>query len=124
MVQMGDPARRSCDACESFGAMVKKLIKHSTVRRRLRKATHNHQKLVGGSRRRWKQTFTRGYIEQAFTCACVREHIRHGEENKRYLQRVDALRAATGRATSYHKLQDECEPNPSIHEAAKAFRGA
>eukprot|EP00966_Prymnesium_polylepis_P044118 1022938-Prymnesium_polylepis.1 len=30
MVELGDPARRSCDACESFGAMFKKLIKHST----------------------------------------------------------------------------------------------
>ena len=35
MVSLGDPTRRSCDACESFGAMVKKLIKHSTCRRRL-----------------------------------------------------------------------------------------
>ena len=35
MVSLGDPVRRSCDACESFGAMVKKLIKHSTCRRRL-----------------------------------------------------------------------------------------
>ena len=34
MVSLGDPTRRSCDACESFGAMVKKLIKHSTCRRR------------------------------------------------------------------------------------------
>lgn len=29
MVALGDPARRSCDACESFGAMAKKLVKHS-----------------------------------------------------------------------------------------------
>jgi hypothetical protein len=28
LVELGDAARRSCDACESFGAMVKKLIKH------------------------------------------------------------------------------------------------
>ena len=35
MVSLGDPARRSCDACESFGAMVKKLIKHATCRRRI-----------------------------------------------------------------------------------------
>ena len=27
MVKLGDPARRSCDACESFGAMLKKIIK-------------------------------------------------------------------------------------------------
>ena len=35
MVSLGDPTRRSCDACESFGAMVKKLIKFSTCRRRI-----------------------------------------------------------------------------------------
>ena len=31
MVSLGDPSRRSCDACESFGAMVKKIIKHATL---------------------------------------------------------------------------------------------
>ena len=35
MVSLGDPSRRSCDACESFGAMVKKIIKHATCRRRI-----------------------------------------------------------------------------------------
>ena len=29
MVALGDPVRRSCDACESFGAAVKKIIKHA-----------------------------------------------------------------------------------------------
>ena len=35
MLLLGDPSRRSCDACESFGAMVKKLIKFATSRRRV-----------------------------------------------------------------------------------------
>ena len=38
MVALGDPTRRSCDACESFGAMVKKIIKHTTCRRRTTEA--------------------------------------------------------------------------------------
>ena len=28
MVLLGDPAKRACDATESFGALVKKVIKH------------------------------------------------------------------------------------------------
>ena len=34
-VLLGDPTNRSCDACESFGAMLKKIIKHNTCRRSL-----------------------------------------------------------------------------------------
>ena len=30
MVELGDPTRRACDACESYGAMLKKTIKHTT----------------------------------------------------------------------------------------------
>ena len=33
IVEMGDPSRRSCDACESLGARFKKIIKHLTCRR-------------------------------------------------------------------------------------------
>ena len=59
MLELGDPARRSCDSCESFGAMLKKIIKHSTCRRRLRTgklrtSTESRplqlQRSVGGSR--------------------------------------------------------------------------
>jgi len=35
MLYLGDPTRRSCDACASFGAMMKKIIQHSTCRRRI-----------------------------------------------------------------------------------------
>ena len=30
LVTLGDDTRRSCDECESFGAMAKKIIKHAT----------------------------------------------------------------------------------------------
>ena len=96
MVLLGDPMRRSCDACESFGAMVKKIIKHSTCRRRLGKGQVDHFK--GSTDRRWKQTFKRGYIEQAFRRVCVRESLAHGEANAPFLQRKAALRVSTGKA--------------------------
>jgi hypothetical protein len=120
---LGDPARRSCDACESFGAMVKKLIKHSTCRRRVTGEAVQHRPRLSGtaSTRRWKQTFKVGYIQQAFTRACVRESLRHGKENEKYLLRVDAVRAATGAAGSKRKAVDAAEVGPmrSIYELAR-----
>ena len=104
LVELGDASRRSCDACESFGAMVKKLIKHSTCRRRVNArdtqgravpSEHVEQK----SARRWKQTFTVGYIQQAFTRTCVRESLRHGEANAPWLLREDYARTSTGVAS-------------------------
>ena len=76
MVELGDPARRSADACESFGAKLKKIIKHLTCRRHLGKEASDHH----SNHKVWKQTFTKGYIEQAFTRVCVSESLKHGEE--------------------------------------------
>ena len=76
---LGDPKRRSCDACESFGALVKKTIKHKTCRRRLRDepTEHERKRLVGGANgKKWSQSFTRGYIEQASPCATGRRTSR------------------------------------------------
>ena len=121
MLFLGDPSRRSCDACESFGAMLKKIIKHTTCRRRLYKGeATEHKKKQGGSRKTWKQTFKRGYIEQAFRRAGVREALRHGTENAPYLQRIDAQRAATGKAWATMKVDKEEEANPTIYEACEA----
>ena len=137
MVTLGDPARRSCDACESFGAMVKKLIKFATCRRRIGSVhlinstptaftpTHHscafylpltasppslqlcppqafdHVKRAsaGTTARRWKQSFTVGYIQQAFTRACVRESLRHGEANAPYMQRADRVLVSKGKGS-------------------------
>ena len=110
MVELGDPSRRSCDACESFGAMFKKLIKHSTCRRRIKggeKTTHKPKATAQASRARWQQTFKRGYIQQAFTRACVRESLQHGAENAPYRQRVDVRRTSTGKATFSRKSAEE-----------------
>ena len=110
MVELGDPARRSCDACESFGAMFKKLIKHATCRRRVggdKLTTHNPKATAQATARRWQQTFKRGYIEQAFTRACVRESLQHGEENAPYLQRADVRRTTTGKTSNGRKCAEE-----------------
>ena len=93
IVWLGDPAKRAADACESYGAMVKKIIKHNTCRRRVRGGshgagpafTHAHSRGI----KKWSQTFTRGYVEQAFRRCCVKEKLLHGEANKPYLQRAD-----------------------------------
>ena len=109
MVELGDPARRSCDACESFGAMTKKLIKHATCRRRIKGTEQTTHTSHSGScaTRRWKQTFNVGYIQQAFTRACVRESLQHGEENRPYLQRADARRTSIGKVYTTKKLAGE-----------------
>ena len=103
MVLLGDPTRRSCDACESFGAMVKKLIKHTTCRRRVCGAQQTLHVSSTDSTKRWQQTFNRGYIEQAFRRVTVRESLQHGPENAPFLQRADACRTAQGKTTSYKK---------------------
>ena len=97
LVALGDAARRSCDACESFGAMVKKIIKHSTCRRRLKGEKTDHGVYAGSTKRRWQQTFKRGYIEQAFRRLSIRAGLLHGEENAPYLQRADASLLGSGR---------------------------
>lgn len=99
MVFLGDPKRRSCDACESFGALVKKSIKHLTCRRRIKEeATDHTRRLAGGANgKKWRQTFNRGYIEQAFRRVTVSEGLHHGKENEPYMQCADHRRLATGK---------------------------
>ena len=88
IVELGDPMRRACDACESLGARFKKLIKTLTCRRTVRAqtqgpSTREHKNAA------WRQAYTKGYVEQAFTRVTVGEQIRHGEENEAYLLRED-----------------------------------
>ena len=110
MVYLGDPTRRSADACESFGAMVKKVIKHTTCRRRRSTEALPHASKKSG--KIWKQTFRRGYIEQAFRRVSVRESLQHGLENAPYVQRADVRRTSLGKASVYHKLKPDA-PTPS-----------
>ena len=83
IVDLGDPTRRAADACESYGACVKTVIKTLTCQR----------KIQAGK-------FGRGYIEQAFRRLAVRASLIHGEQNVPYLQRDDARLCGAGRFSS------------------------
>lgn len=84
IVSLGEPTRRSADACESYGACAKRLIKHVTCRRAL------------------SATYTRGFVEQAFRRLVVRSGLIHGEANAPFLQRKDAMLLDAGRASDGH----------------------
>ena len=107
--------------------MVKKLIKHTTCRRRvLGTATSEHGAARGTpSERRWRQTFNRGFIEQAFRRACVRESLAHGPENEPFLQRADVRRTSTGRLTKASSrlpvVGTPVPPMPTVYQAAHAL---
>ena len=60
-----------------------------------------------------------GYVQQAFTRACVRESLQHGKENEPFLQRADVRRTATGRATLSRKVETDSPipPMSSVYEA-------
>ena len=102
--------------------MLKKIIKFSTCRRRIAEGPVEHGRYAGSSARRWKQTFKVGYIQQAFTRACVRESLQHGEENAPFRQRVDVRRTMAGKASNAVKFVDpEAAPSPkkSIYTLSK-----
>ena len=71
IVELGDPTSRAADACESYGACCKKLIKHLTCRRNVTRA------------------YSRGWVEQAFRRLAVRSDLLHGAENVPFLLRAD-----------------------------------
>ena len=87
IVALGDPESRACDANESYGALVKHVIKHQTCRRRIKGEGTSSSHTRG--EKSWTQTFRRGYIEQAFRRCCAREALLHGVENEPYLGRED-----------------------------------
>ena len=99
VLPLGDPTRRSCDACEAFGAWLKRTIKQKTCRRKVLFGNTEHVQKDGEGHvtRRWKQTFKSGYIQQAFTRGVVKEKLGHGAENVPYLQREDHKRLRTGK---------------------------
>ena len=66
-------------------------------------------------RQLWKQSFTKGYMQQAFTRMCVSEALKHGEENAPYLQRADVMRADTGRGNVKYE-RDAVKVRPCLRE--------
>ena len=62
---------------------------------------------------KWRQTFTRGYLEQAFRRCCVKGKLLHGEENQPYLQRADWKLKQKG-VKSERRLKTESEVAPTV----------
>ena len=124
IVWLGNPTSRACDACESYGALVKKIIKHATCRRRVKGGSstgpafaHEHKR--AGSIKKWRQTFTRGYVEQTFRRCCVKEKLLHGEANVPYLQRTDWKLKRRG-VKSEAKVKDERPIPPTVRSRVAA----
>ena len=119
VVPLGDPSRRSADACESLGSLYKKRIKHLTCRRRPRTDVQHTSRTSG--RELWRQNFMRGYIQQVFARMNVSERLRHGEDNVAYLQRADVLRASRGTTTLVKfKSAEPTSPPRSIRSLMEA----
>ena len=125
IIELGDPTRRSCDACESLGARFKKLIKHLTCRRAVASGPKKRDLpgRAGSSTRQqalasWRQCFSVGYIEQAFKRLVVEQEIRHGEQNERYLQREDHLLRTQGlTGVKKEHAEKRSSMTPSIRKA-------
>jgi hypothetical protein len=70
--------------------------------------------------------FEKGYIEQAFARAHMRESIRHGPENELYLQRLAAQHASTGKTTGPENrsldLGEFTSPAPSMSSVHESLR--
>ena len=88
IVDLGDPTCRAADACESYGACCKKVIKHLTCRRNVTRA------------------YSRGWVEQAFRRLAVRSDLLHGPENVPFLMRADHRLLGTG---TLGKVSDRVE---------------
>ena len=100
ILALGCPSRRSADACEAFGAWLKRCIKHRTCRRNVSKtATTEHTKKTSRGLVKWKQHFRKGYMQQIFTRGCVKERLNYGVENEPFLQRADWQRLRSGKST-------------------------
>ena len=112
---LGDPASRAADACESYGSMVKKIIKHNTCRRRVNRTGVPAKR----GEKKWNQVFTRGYIEQAFRKCCVRESLLHGEANAPFLQRADWKLKQKGVKTEKSEKAREVPPSVRSRMAAE-----
>ena len=116
--ELGDPARRSCDACESLGASVKKLIRELTCRRLTGSSYHHTSR--AGRKAAWQQTFSKGYIEQAFSRVSVRAQLLHGEENTPYMQRRDVALKNSGKTCRAGPSKGKAGDGASIHDLMEA----
>eukprot|EP00965_Chrysotila_dentata_P202928 6181403-Pleurochrysis_carterae.AAC.2 len=91
IVDLSDPTPRSCDACEFFGAMLKKVIKHLSA------SVAAAACATTARRSGCKPSAAASYTEQAFRRKCVRANFIHSDSNARYLQRSDHFFRNTGK---------------------------
>ena len=119
IVELGEPARRSCDACESLGAVIKTIIKTLTCRRRINVMTL-HQRSRNGKVTEWTQAFSRGYIQRTLERVSVRSQLSFGEENAPFLQRKDVSLLEKGRATKPDPAACRAIPARPIAAAVEA----
>lgn len=121
IVLLGDPTRRACDACESLGARLKKIIKHLTCRRHIKQSGIAKRRQTGGTRMsrvaQWTTSFMSGWIKQAFTRVTVDESLRHGNENEDYLLREDILLRTQGLSGIKPERTRASTPPPTIVDA-------
>ena len=114
VVALGNPAKRSCDACESIGSTIKHIIKDLTCRRR-HGNTVNHTR----GENLWRQSFNKGYIQQAFERVSVRHRLLRGEENQPFLQRQDARLLGQGRTSTAPKTMSRVAPYTAVEPLEK-----
>ena len=78
-----------------------------------------------GSLAIWKQSFNKGYVEQAFTRSVVSEVLLHGPENAPYMQRRDGCRKCVGRSSVKVETKGDrplpptvlaCVSAPTVHQ--------
>ena len=122
ILSLGNPANRSADSCESFGARMKKVIKNLTCRRRCRvdadgaPSEHIHTSTRDGKKVAWTQALSKGFMKQAFGRVCVSAANLFGPENAPFLQRDDVRRLATGRVA---KGREEVKRAPTRNIRAR-----
>ena len=118
IVPLGNPSRRSCDACESLGAVVKKTIRHLTCRRMVTRGEGGVRK--GGKGGSHNLRFTRGYIEQVFRRMTVRSELIHGAANIPYLLRGDYRLLGKGKVARKKLRPDDVSTLPSVEASVAA----
>ena len=84
----------------------------------------DHESRKPGRNARWRQSFTVGYIQQAFTRLTVSERLRcdTGADNQRFLQRADWARMNNGKISAKRKGSGGGSPARSI--ATEALEAA
>lgn len=123
LLAAADAACRSYDACESFGAMFKKLIKHATCRHRLTNlpTLPGQEERQQQNRRGHSPWATSSKHSGALACAShcnTAKRISHSS-----MLYTDERRTSVGRAMISRKVAADSpiQSMPSVYEASKVL---